>query len=335
MSHKVIGPEGWGYSKALKNALSKSEPDIYHVHGIWMYPGIATGTAARRKAKPYVISPRGMLHSWALKNSAWKKKIVGWLFENKNLRFATCLHALCESEYQSIRAYGLKNPVAIIHNGIDLPKVDRVLPAPWQGQISEHKKVMLFLGRIHSKKGLPNLIKAWALLQQSAVSSQQSRWALVIAGWSQGGHEDELKQMVAELGLEKDIVFLGPVFEKKKQACLQNADAFVLPSFSEGLPMSVLEAWAYELPVVMTPQCNIPEGFEADAAIEVQPETDSISDGLSVFFDLSEDRQKEIGLNGRQLVQKKFTWLQIATQMIDVYKWVLGKGDIPDCVRLD
>lgn len=326
--HKVKGLKSWGYSKELKDSLVSSEADIYHVHGIWMYPSVVTGAIARRKGKPYVVSPRGMLDPWALKNSAWKKKIVGWLLENRNLRAVSCINALCESEYQSIRAYGLKNPVAIIPNGIDLPEIEEVLPSPWQEQIAKGKKVMLFVGRIHPKKGLPNLIKAWA-------KTKLAGWALAIAGWDQGGHEDELKRMVAELGFEKDIIFLGPVFDDKKQACLQNADAFILPSFSEGLPMSVLEAWAYSLPVIKTLQCNIPQGFAAKAAIEIGPEVDSISDGVNKFVMLSESQQNQIGQNGLHLVKDQFTWPRIASQMIDVYRWILGQGDKPDCVRID
>jgi len=320
-------------NKRLVNTIS--DIDIVHCHALWESCLWSAAAIARENRKPYVVTPHGMLDPWAINNSRWKKKIIGLLFTNKYLRSAACIHALCESEYQSIRAYGLNNPVAIIPNGIDLPEVNNDLPALWEGQIPKDKKVMLFLGRIHPKKGLPNLIKAWALLQQSVVSNQQSEWVQVIAGWSQIGHEDELKDMIKEFSLEKDIIFLGPVFDEKKQACLQNVDAFILPSLSEGLPMSVLEAWAYELPVIMTLQCNIPEGFAANAAIEIRPDVDSIAEGLKSFISLPEEQQKQMGQNGLHLVKQKFTWPKIAADMIDVYKWLLGQGDRPDCVRMD
>ena len=270
-----------------------------------------------------------MLDPWALKNSAWKKKIAGWLYENRNLRSAACIHALCESEYQSIRAYGLKNPVAIIPNGVDLPSpTDTKVTPPWEPRVDGDKKVILFLGRIHPKKGLVNLVKAWSKVKPKD-------WILAIAGWDQGGHEIQLKELVAEFGLTEDVIFLGPVFNDLKQACFQNASAFILPSFSEGLPMSVLEAWSYGLPVLMTKFCNIPEGFEANAAIEIQPEPDSIAEGLKNFLNLHESVRKQIGQNGLELVKNKFTWPKIAVEMIDVYKWILGQGEKPDCVRLN
>lgn len=333
--YKVIAEESSlfglpGGSRKLNISIAKSlhDLDVIHCNCLWESCLWSAAATARGHQKPYLVTPHGMLDSWAINNSKWKKRIIGWLFTNKYLRNAACIHALCQSEYESVRAYGLKNPVAVIPNGIDLPEIKPDLKPLWRDVIDEDKKVMLFLGRIHPKKGLVNLVNAWAKVRSSG-------WALAVAGWDQCGHEDELKRLVTQAGLEKNIVFLGPIFDEKKQACLQHADAFILPSFSEGLPMSVLEAWAYGLPVIMTPQCNIPEGFAANAAIKLQPEVASIASGLSCFFALSEDKQKQIGQNGLRLVQEKFTWPRIAAQMIEVYKWVLGQGDKPECVRLD
>ncbi len=151
----------------------------------------------------------------------------------------------------------------------------------------------------------------------------------------QDGHEEELKRIIDEKGLTRDVIFLGPAFGDAKKACFQNADAFVLPSFSEGLPMSILEAWSYSLPVVKTRECNIPEGFEAGAAVEVSPDVDSVVNGLKSLFSLSAAERKNMGLRGRNLVEAKFSWPQIAGQMIEVYKWVLGQGSQPNCVKLD
>ncbi|HPC93812.1 MAG TPA: glycosyltransferase [Sedimentisphaerales bacterium] len=329
-----VGPRAWGYSPGLKARIGRNGTSLIHACGLWMYPTHAAAGACRRKGAPLVVSPHGMLDPWALRNSGWKKKLAGRLYEKRNLRSAACIHALCESEYESIRAYGLTNPVAIIPNGIDLPQAGPKLPPPWSDRIASGRRVMLFLGRIHPKKGLPNLIGAWGRLKaQNATVADES--ALVVAGWDQGGHEDELKKMVSAKGLDRDVLFLGPAFDDAKRACLQNADAFILPSFSEGLPMSVLEAWSYGLPVVMTGQCNLPEGFAADAAVEVRPEVDSIADGLERLLAMPDADRRHMGSNGRDLVASQFTWSKIAAQMIEVYKWVLGEGPQPDCVRLD
>ncbi len=321
-------------SATMRREVLKAAPCILHCHGIWLYPSVIAAAVGRNLGVPYLISPRGMLDPWALRNSAWKKKLAGWLYENRNLRSAACIHALCESEYESVREYGLTNPVAIIPNGIDLPPDGAKLPPPWTDKVASGRKVTLFLGRIHPKKGLPNLIEAWGRLKaQNATVADE--WALVVAGWDQGGHEDQLKKMVSEKGLGGDVLFLGPAFDDAKRACLQNADAFILPSFSEGLPMSVLEAWSYGLPVVMTAQCNLPEGFVAGAAVEVRPQADSIAGGLERLVSMSDAEHRQMGANGRNLVASKFAWPRIAAEMIDVYKWVLGEGPQPDCVKLD
>jgi glycosyltransferase involved in cell wall biosynthesis len=322
------GPRFFPVSMSMRKAVLESEPDILHTHGIWLYPSLVDLAARRERKTPYVVSPRGMLDPWAVNNSACKKKLAGWVFENKHLSRAACIHALCESEYKSIRAYGLKNPVCIIPNGVDLPE-DRVrLAPPWADVVEGGRKVMLFLGRIHPKKGLPNLIEAWSILKPE-------EWILAIAGWDQAGHENKLKKLVKDLRLEKDIIFPGPVFDEKKKASLQNVDAFILPSLSEGLPMSVLEAWSYGLPVLMTKECNIPEGFAAKAAVEVKPEPDSIAEGLKSFFSLPTPERKEMGLSGRSLVETKFSWPRIAGEMIGVYQWILGQGPQPECVKLN
>jgi poly(glycerol-phosphate) alpha-glucosyltransferase len=276
-----------------------------------------------------------MLDPWALENSAWKKKIAGLLYENRNLRSAACIHALCESEYQSIRAYGLTNPVCIIPNGIDLPDLlaGQIVP-PWNSQIGADKNVMLFLGRIHPKKGLENLIRAWGILKGRKLKELE-QWHLVVAGWSQGGHENDLQRLTNEMNLRADVSFAGPLYDTAKDAALRAAKAFILPSFSEGLPMAVLEAWAYGLPVIMTRECNIPEGFDAGAALNIRADVESITDGLKNLLDLPKGTREQMGRNGLELVRTQYSWPKIASQMVDVYKWVLGQGNKPDCVRLN
>jgi len=327
---KVKGPRNFGFAKGMSLALERSKPDIQHVHGLWMYCSFVNYRYHQHKQTPYVISPHGMLDPWAVSNSAWKKRLVGWAFERKHLAQASCLHALCESELVAIRAFGLNNPVCIIPNGIDLPQRQGHV-APWVQQITTGKKVLLYLGRLHPKKGLINLLRAWR--QVVIESRQQSDWVLAIAGWDQGGHETELQKLSLELGVEQSVLFLGPQFGKNKQACYENADAFVLPSFSEGLPMTVLEAWAYGLPVLMTPQCNIPEGFLSNAAIKVEPTQEEIANGLVHLFNLTDEERKQMGCNGLSLVQQKFTWEKVAGEMHTVYQWILGGGAPPDCVR--
>ncbi|HEY5653318.1 MAG TPA: glycosyltransferase [Pontiella sp.] len=307
-------------SWALRRLLKDYSPDLLHVHGIWTDPQWAAMQYQKKTGTPVLTSPRGMLDPWAVKNSAWKKKVVGNLFSNDALELSSCIHALCRSEAESIRAYGLQNPIAIIPNGVELPEL--LLKERREG-----KRKLLFLGRIHPKKGLNQLIKAWSGLERSD-------WELIIAGWDDGDHEAGLRSMVSDLNSDDSVFFCGPRFGEDKDLLFRSADAFVLPSFSEGLPMSVLEAWAFGLPVVMTEFCNLPEGFKSGAAIQVNPNVESIREGLTYLMDRSDDELKMIGLRGRKLVEEHFCWPAISAQMEAVYEWCITGNNSLECLEV-
>jgi glycosyltransferase involved in cell wall biosynthesis len=315
----VHGPRAFGYSPALGHALREAPLDIVHAHGLWMYPSIA----ARRSGKPCIISPHGMLDPWALALSRWKKRLAAVAFQDAHLREAACLHALCQSEADSIRAYGLRNPICIIPNGIDLPAPGNEPPS-FESEIPRDAKVLLYLGRLHPKKGLPNLIRAWPAIDDS--------WHLVIAGWDQGNHEAELKRLTGETRASR-VHFAGPQFGPAKAAAYRRADAFILPSLSEGLPMVILEAWAHGKPVLMTSECNLPEGFAARAAIRIKPDPEDISRGLRELAALSPFDRTGMGTRGRRLVEERFAWRTIANDFHAVYQWILHRGPIPACIQ--
>jgi glycosyltransferase involved in cell wall biosynthesis len=334
LSYKVVGPHAFGFSPDLKKLLKASSPDLVHTQGIWMFLSQISKNWHQKTQKPYLITPRGMLDPWAINNSGWKKKLTGLLYENKHLREASCIHALCQSEVDAIRAFGLENPVCLIPNAIDIPKVSEVSgPTPWSHLIDPDKKILLYLGRIHPKKGLEFLIEAFSQVKTNKPYLLEE-WKLVVAGWDQNNHEDYLKDKVKQFGLQQDIFFIGPQYGEKKQLCYAHADAFVLPSLSEGLPMAVLEAWAYQLPVLMTQACNLPEGFESQAALEMEPDTQSITQALLRFFSLSNEAIAQMGSNGRELVENNFTWGKVASQMREVYQWVLEGGNPPKTVNV-
>jgi poly(glycerol-phosphate) alpha-glucosyltransferase len=331
--------------------LEKANPDLCHLHTLWMYPGVAMAQWSRRKGKPYLVTPNGMLEPWALRNSGWKKKLAGFFYENAMLQGAACLQANTLKEADDFRAYRLKNRIEIVPNGVDLPD----LLATEDTESTDGRKRLLFLGRIHPKKGLVGLLKAWAGIQNPKSGIKNSKnWELVIAGWDQGGHEGELKALCADLGLKtavgikKDtntheggsVVFYGPAFGGEKESLFRSSDAFILPSLSEGLPMSVLEAWSYGLPVVMTPECNLQEGFACGAALEIrnsadsQPATrhsllatskslDSNWDGSLSILEMTDAQRGEMGMQGRRLVEEKFTWAKVAASLKEIYETLL------------
>jgi poly(glycerol-phosphate) alpha-glucosyltransferase len=271
-----------------------------------------------------------MLEPWALRNEGLKKRFAALLYENRHLEGATCLRALCEAEAQSIRVYGLRNPICVIPNGVDLPDLSET-PTLQSHGFAEGRKVLLYLGRLHPKKNVANLIRAWKQILNSHPSTRAS-WVLVIAGWSQGGYEAQLRQLTTDLGLLTSVTFLGPRFGTEKNECYRRCAAFIMPSLSEGLPMTVLEAWAYAKPVLMTPECNLSEGFAAGAALQIGAGPEEIAAGLKQVIEMSDDDRRAMGIRGRDLVVTKFSWPQIGEQMRSVYEWVLGAGPTPEVI---
>jgi len=331
----VRGAASFGYAPRLGQALRRGAADLLHVHGLWMYPSVAAmGWTGR--AMPYVVTTHGMLDRWALANRRWKKRLASLVFETRHLRGAACLHALCASELESIRDAGLRNPVCVIPNGVEISSAPPVATPPlWRGKIPGRAAVLLFLGRIAPQKGIPDLVRGFARYRQEAAgASMQPKWHLVIAGWGEDAYRTSLQQLATELGLDPVVHFVGPQFGEEKARSFAAADAFVLPSISEGLPIAVLEAWAAHLPVLMTPRCNLAIGFAQGAALPIEPEPASIAEGLRTLVSLTPAQRRQIGVQGGKLVAESFSWPKAAESMEAVYRWVLGRGDRPDTVDL-
>jgi poly(glycerol-phosphate) alpha-glucosyltransferase len=319
-------PRPFGYSPRFYPALTGFRADLVHAHGLWTYLSAAALREHRRKGTPVVISPHGMLDPWALGFSRMRKRVAAGLFQNALLRSAAVLHALTLAEARAIRAYGLRNPIVVIPNGVARPSGEPHAP-PWPASDHGRDHILLFLGRIHPKKGLDQLLEIWADFSRRGQAGE--RWRLVVAGWDEIGHEAELKRVVEARGLGESVDFVGPLFGAAKAAALAHADAFVLPSRSEGLPMAVLEAWANGKPVLMTAACNLPEGPASGAAIEVDAAPGALAAGLQRLVSLGDAGLSAMGDAGRRLVRERYSWSGIADDMMRVYLAVANRAPLP------
>lgn len=323
------GPAAFGYAPGIGAAIRAFRPDVVHAHGIWMY-GSAVSAGLASQGVVNVISPHGMLDAWALRRSRLKKLLVSVLFERRHLRTAGCLHALNIDEATAIRAFGLKTPIAVIPNGVDLPLTVATPPAPgWRAALPAEAKVLLFLGRLHRKKNLGALIKAFT-------QARRAPWHLIIVGPDQDGERASLQAQAARLGAAAWVHFSGPVFGQEKAASFAAADAFVLPSLSEGLPMAVLEAWAARLPVAMSKACNLPEGFASGAALDTDTQPDKIAEALRVLFEMPHEKRASMGAVGRALVERDYSWDKVAASFAELYWWCCSPecGNQPGFVEL-
>ena len=322
---RLFKPMPMLYSTMMKKTLMKESPDILHMEALWRYPQLLMTAWKKHNKAPIVCSPHGMLDPYIIRNQGTLKRLVSNMFFQRSLEAVDCYHALCQKEYEDIRAYGLKQPVAIIPNGINMPDPNLKF------EKTDNKKHLLYLGRLHKKKGVDLLIKAVADIKNENAALLDN-WQIDLVGWDHENCKAELEKIVSENHLEDMVVFHGGLFGKDKQRMYATADGYILPSHGEGLPMTVLEAWSWKLPVIMTPECHLPEGYDAEAAIRINDNVVSVKEGLMKFFGMDDEERKAIGQRGYDLVSEKFTWDASAKKMIEVYEWLLGKSEKPDFV---
>lgn len=271
LSH-VSGPRQIGFAPGMVDALERTQLDILHLHGIWMYPSRAGAVWARRTGRPYLISPHGMLDPWITARGRAKKAIARIGYERASWRAATALHALTSREAEDIRREAGRTDSLVIPNAG---------PATASPPAAPRSPNFLYLGRIHPKKNIDALIAAWTA---RTASMEAAGARLTIAGWGEDAHVAQLREV---LGTAPDsITFVGPLYGEAKQRAYADASFFILPSHSEGLPMVVLEAWAAGTPVLMTTECNLPEGFASGAALDCGFDADSIGRSLDAALAL-------------------------------------------------
>lgn len=302
--------------------------DIVQIHGLWEHHCIMAGVLARRHHKPVVISAHGMLERWAIRNKEWKKWPYSLLIERPNLRRAAVLRALTRAEVDDYRRFGLSNPIVIVPNGVEMvPKANPELFLSAWPKLRGHRLV-LYLSRIHYKKGVDLLVNAWA-----KITAQFPDVHLIVAGPDFENTQPSIERLVSELSISEKVTFTGPVYGDLKASLLSAASLFVLPSHSEGFSMAILEALASSLPVIITKGCNFPEVATSGAGWIISPVLGELECSLREALESSPSELDSRGQRGLQLVQDDYSWLRIGQQMADVYDWILG-GPRPTTVEI-
>jgi glycosyltransferase involved in cell wall biosynthesis len=329
---RVVGPHRLGLSPSMERAAADraSEFDIVHQHGIWTGLSRVTAAARRVHRRPSVVAPHGSLEPWCLSFSRLKKRLALIAYERKNLTEATCLHACSTQELQSCRGFGLTRPVAVIPNGVH----DSWLRSDGDARrfrkryaIGEDARVLLFLSRIHPKKGIPLLLEAISNIADTFCGA-----VLVIAGVSEVGHERELRGLASRLSLGREVNFVGPLFGQDKRDAFAAADVFVLPTHSENFGIVVLEALGAGVPVLTTKGAPWEELVTHRCGWWVDVDVAAITVAVKDACERPKNDLQEMGRRGRELVVSKYTWSRSAQQTIELYDWILGKRGRPDFV---
>ncbi len=292
---------------------------IVHDHGLWLQSNHATARSSLLLHIPRVVSPRGMLSAWSLEHRGLKKKVAWGLFQRADLQSATAFHATSAQEAQEIRQLGFRQPIAVIANGVTLPQ--ELIKKPDRETFD-----VLFLSRVHPKKGLLMLLDGWKK------ASLPDHWRLIIAGPDEGGHQREVEVHAANLGLQHKVRFHGDVPDSLKWDLYAEADLFVLPSHSENFGLVIAEALAAGLPVITTTGTPWRILSEQEMGWWIKPDSKSIEIAFRQVLGIQQSNPEQLklmGQRGSKYVRSNLSWEMVAAKMVRFYEWLLAGNREP------
>lgn len=309
-------PCSWKERKAMKTAwrqlLQEIRPDVVHVNCCWLPQCAWAQLWAQEAGYKVVLSPHGMLEPWIMARHYWTRKFPALLlYQKKAIVKADCLHATAESEKENLLKLGYNDKIQIIANGIDVESI--TMKEDWK-----RKKQILFLSRIHVKKGIEFLLEAVAQLK-----NELSGYTIHIAGEGDTGYINQLKEKAKQLGIEPMVDFCGGVYGEKKWQLFREADVFVLPTYSENFGIAVAEALASGTPVITTNGTPWEELNTQHCGWYTEVGTTATVNALRQFLQTSEKELEAMGKRGRKLIEEKYSTVIVATQMENLYKQVI------------
>lgn len=320
-----VFPQSLKRSPALAAALREemASADLCHNHGCWLHPNWAAASASRRLNKPLVISPLGHLDPWSLARHPWRKRAVRFLVEGRNWRSAAAFIAKSAMEAEALKRLGLNNRVEIIPNGID--------SVQWKKEVSSDEfferfpkfkgqRLLLFLSRLHPKKGADLLLKSW-----ERIRSSRPEWRLVMVGEGEATWVDGLRHFVRTNGLEETVLFTGSLEGSLKRSALAAAELFVLPSHSENFGQVVLEALAAARPVVVTQGCPWPDVETRGCGWWIGAGGSALIESLRRAMSLSATELAAMGRAGSDWVLRDFDWDLLIRRHLELYQEVIER----------
>ncbi len=310
--------EMWRWMK--KQARNRTI-EIIHNHSLWMMPNVYPGRIANHFGIPYVVSPRGTLGDWPFHHGSRVKRLFWPLVQKPSLKGVTCWHATSHSEYEDIRRMGFRQPVAVIPNGIDIP--------PAMAKRSDGPRTLMYLGRLHPKKGLDWLLRAW-----SVTENKFPEWRLHIVGADKQGYLAELRNLAQSLALKR-VQFNDALYGEQKWKAYSEADLFVLPTRNENFGMVVAEALASGTPAIVSKGAPWSGLGTRQAGWWIDTGVDPLISCLEKALSSTPEDLAAMGQRGRAWMEREFSWDLVGERMVKSYNWVLGHEPLPDWVISD
>ena len=326
-----------GYSdKDVEDYMLNEKFDIIQLQSMWDPRYHRLTKIANKHNIPYIITPRGMLEPWSLSQNKWKKRLALMLYQLKDLKKAACIFTTAEMEAQHVRELGVHVPISVIPNGIETDGY------ACRTSMKGVKKQILFLGRVHVKKGIELLIEAFSNLHKDFPD-----WNVVIVGNGEPEYINSLELKVKSMGLQNCIKILPQVYGETKTKLYQVSSLFCLPSYSENFGMVIAEAMSCGVPAITTngtpwqllngdcttmgASLNI-LGDEKRTGWCIDLTMENLKKALREAMSMDSEELYEMGQRGSRMINENFNYRLVAKKTQSLYEWIVMNGDKPTFV---
>ncbi|CAM3050261.1 glycosyltransferase [Moritella viscosa] len=331
---KLNGMDKLKYSKEMKSRLlsTLTDGDVLFSNNLWNYPAFLAAKLSQEKKVPHIVSIRGTLYPWSLAQGKLRKKLAWLLFQKKSLQQANLIHVTCADEYKAVRELNITSPIAIVPHGInydDYQDLPNKINAIEHLRLNNNKKYVLFMSRLHKKKGLDILLEIWP-----EVAKDFPNWCLLIVGPDYSNYNENIAELAVENGTEDNIKVFGMLSGYDKKCVLASSEFFILPSYTENFGVVIGEALAAGLPSITTTGTPWSEINTHNCGKYITLSRENVLQSLQEMMTLDKHSLDVMSNNSKLLIKNNYSWSAQAIKFGKALDFVLTGEPAPDVVYL-